>query len=335
MNRLRIGVIGLGMLGSQHVATIARSVGAAELVAVFDIDDQRAASIAASLPGDVRVSQSAEDLIASAEVDAVVIASSAPSHLALVLACVENRKHVFCEKPLALSAADCEQILDAETAAGGRFVQVGFMRRYDPAYEELKASVDTGDLGEIVALHCVHRNADVPQTFTSTMHTTEAVVHEADATRWLLGDDIVEVRVAGPGGRSGVDEWLDPQFFSFRTARGAIIDVEVFLRAGYGYEIGCEVVGRRGVARLTNAAPSAVSLDFQTVGSRDKDFTVRFADAYRRELTAWAEDARRGVVNGPDAWDGYAAAAVTDSCIEALRSGAPSAVRLRARPAIY
>lgn len=335
MRKLRIGSIGLGLLGAAQVATIARSVGTGELVAVSDFDIARARSIAESLPGDVRVVKSAEELIASDDVDAVTIASSAASHLPLVLACIKNRKPVFCEKPLALTGADCEQILDAEIAAGRRFVQVGFMRRYDTAFVGLKAAVGTGDLGEIVALQYVHRAADVPDTFTSTMHTTEAVVHEVDTTRWLLDDEIVEVRVVGPGGRTGLDEWLDPQFFYFRTARGVMIYVEVFLRAGYGYEIGCEVVGRRGVAQLTNASPLAVSLDFRVVGSREKDYTVRFADAYRRELEEWAADVAQGVVNGPNAWDGYAAAAATDACIEALKSGSPAEVRLRPRPALY
>jgi myo-inositol 2-dehydrogenase / D-chiro-inositol 1-dehydrogenase len=335
MSRLRIGSIGLGLVGSAQVATIASSLGAGELVAVSDFDGARARSVADALPGDVRVIASAEELIASDEVDAVTIASSSASHLSLVLACIENRKPVFCEKPLALTGADCEQILDAEIAAGRRFVQVGFMRRYDSAFVDLKAAVDTGDLGEVVALQYVHRAADVPDTFTSTMHTTEAVVHEVDTTRWLLDDDIVEVRVVGPGGRSGLDEWLDPQFFYFRTARGVMIYVEVFLRAGYGYEIGCDVVGRRGVARLTNAAAFSVSLDFRIASPREKDYTVRFADAYRRELAAWAEDAVHGVVNGPNAWDGYTAAAVTDACIEALRSGSSAEVQLRPRPALY
>ncbi|WP_100810107.1 MULTISPECIES: Gfo/Idh/MocA family oxidoreductase [Microbacterium] len=335
MNRLRIGVIGLGMVGSEQVATIARSVALGELVAVSDFDLDRAHAIAEGLPGDVRVARSAEELIASDDVDAVAIASSAASHLSLVLACIEHRKPVFCEKPLALTGADCELIIDAEIAAGRRFVQVGFMRRFDTAFVELKAAVETGDLGEIVALQYVHRAADVPEYFTSAMHTTEAVVHEVDTTRWLADDEIAEVSVTGTGGRSGLDEWLDPQFFSFRTERGAMVYAEVFLRAGYGYEIGCDVVGRQGVARLTNAPVTAVSLDFRTSGVREKDFTVRFGDAYRRELTAWAEDALHGVVTGPNAWDGYAAAAATDACIEALRTGSPTVVKMRERPALY
>lgn len=335
MKKLRIGAIGLGLLGAAQVTTVARSVAVGELVAVSDFDLGRAREIADSLPGDVRVIASAEELIAADDVDAVLIASSASSHLELVLACIENRKPVFCEKPLALTGADCEQILDAEIDAGRQLVQVGFMRRYDAAFVDLKSAVATGDLGDIVALQYVHRAADVPESFTSSMHTTEAVVHEVDTTRWLIDDEIVEVRVEGTGGRSGLEEWLDPQFFYFRTAGGAMVYAEVFLRAGYGYEIGCEVVGRNGTARLTNAPSTSVSLDFRTSGGREKDYTVRFADAYRGELAGWAEDAINGVVNGPNSWDGYAAAAVTDACLEALRTGEPVAVKMRPRPSFY
>ncbi|WP_349428800.1 Gfo/Idh/MocA family oxidoreductase [Microbacterium sp. LWS13-1.2] len=315
--------------------TFARSVGAGDLVAVSDIDVDRAQAIAETLPGDVRVFRTAEELIASDEIEAVTIASSAESHLALVLACIEHRKPVFCEKPLALTAADCQLIIDAEVRAGRRFVQVGFMRRYDAAFVELKSEVDTGNLGEIVSLQFVHRAADVPPSVTSSAHTTEAVVHEADSTRWLLNDEIVEVRVQGNAGRFGLDEWLDPQFFYFRTAAGVMIYSEVFLKATYGYEISCDVVGRSGVARLTNATPVVVSLDFHVSGVREKDFTVRFGEAYRRELEAWALDAVEGVVNGPNAWDGYCASAVTDACLESLRSGTPIQVQSRPRPALY
>ena len=323
------------MVGSAQVKTFARSVGAGELVAVSDFDLARAETIAEALPGDVRVFRTAEELIASDEVDAVMIASSAESHLGLVLACIEHRKPVFCEKPLALTAADCEQIVDAEVRAGRRFVQVGFMRRYDTAFLDLKAAVDTGDLDEIVSVQFVHRAADVPSSVGSSAHTTEAVVHEADSARWLLNDEIVEVRVSGNAGRFGLDEWLDPQFFYFRTAAGVMIYSEVFLHATYGYEIECDVVGRSGVARLTNARPVAVSLDFRESAVRERDFTVRFGDAYRRELEAWALDAGEGVVSGPNAWDGYRAATVTDACLESLRSGNPVQVDARERPALY
>lgn len=335
MKRIRIGAIGLGMVGSAQVKTIASSVGAGDLVAVADANLERAQVVAATLPGDVRVFASAEELIASADVDAITIASSAESHLALVLACIEHRKPVFCEKPLAMTAADCELILDAEIRAGRRFVQVGFMRRYDAAFVDLKAAVDTGELGEIVSLQFVHRAADVPPSVTSSAHTTEAVVHEVDSTRWLLDDDIVEVRVTGNGGKTGLEDWLDPQFFYFRTAAGVMIYSEVFLKAAYGYEIGCDVIGRSGMARLTNATPVAVSLDFRVSGVREKDFTVRFGDAYRRELVAWALDAVEGVVTGPNAWDGYCAALVTDACLDSLRSGDSVQVHSRDRPALY
>ena len=198
----------------------------------------RAQTIAESLPGDVRVFKTSEELIAWDEIDAVTIASSADSHLSLVLACIEHRKPVICEKPLALTAAPCELILEAEVRAGRRFVQAGFMRRYDTAFVELKAAVDAGDLGEIVSLQFVHRAADVPSSAGSSAHTTEAVVHEVDSTRWLLDDDIVEVRVTGNAGQFGLDDWLDPQFFYLQTASGVMIYSEVFLHATHGYEIG-------------------------------------------------------------------------------------------------
>ena len=145
---------------------------------------------------------------------------------------------------------------------------------------------------------------------------------------WRFDDNVMyEIMVDNTG--DAVED------LTFHGAGGAVIDVEVFLRAGYGYEIGCEVVGRHGVARLTNQPLAAQSSAFRISGGRDRDFLVRFADAYRRELDEWIMGVERGSVDGPNAWDGYAAAAVTDACIASLAGGVPVQVELQARPALY
>ncbi|SJM71788.1 Gfo/Idh/MocA family protein [Gulosibacter sp. 10] len=330
---VRIGVIGVGLAGSAHVRTINDSVVGGEITALADIDITRAEALAKGCPGPVTVFDDAEALIRSELVDAVVITSIAPTHAELVLACIAQGKPVFCEKPLAVTADDCERIVEAEIRSGRHLVQVGFMRRFDPAYRDLRAIIREDAIGEVVAIHAAHRNMRVPEHFTSEMHTTEALIHEIDVFRWLLDDEYAQVLVEGTPDASG--RLIDPQFVRFRTEGGRHIDVEVFVNAEYGYDITCEVVGRNGTAALPG--PSAPPLNAGGIeGVRHHaDFRTRFAGAYRDELVEWVAGIVRGEVRGPDSWDGLVAAIVSDAAVSSLHSGVAQAIELPDKPNFY
>jgi myo-inositol 2-dehydrogenase/D-chiro-inositol 1-dehydrogenase len=189
------------------------------------------------------------------------------------------------------------------------------MRRRDPLYEELRACL--GAIGAPLLVHCAHRNAQAPATFTSEMLITSSCVHEIDITRWLLGEEIVAATVRAPrSSRQAPAGLLDPQLILLETASGVLVEVEVFVNARYGYDVRCEVVGEQGTLRLGEQV--------------DADFRGRFATAYRRELDAWVSGAE-----GPSTWDGYAANAVADACIASLHDGGRVEVALAARPALY
>ena len=108
---------------------------------------------------------------------------------------MQRSKPVLCEKPLAATVAQCRQIVELEQNAGRRLIQVGFMRRFDPAYVELKSAYERGVIGPGMLLRCVHRNASEPGYFSSQMSITNAMVHEFDISRWLLGSEIRRIRV--------------------------------------------------------------------------------------------------------------------------------------------
>lgn len=329
---VKVGVIGVGLAGTTHVNTLAKSVADAEVVAISDIAADRAQAVAADLPGTVATYTDAHELISDGNVEAVVVTSIAPTHADLVLACIAAGKPVFCEKPLAVTADECQQIVDAEIAAGRHLVQVGFMRRFDPAYKDVKAVVDEGTVGEVVAIHAAHRNVSVNPDFTSEMHTTEALIHEIDTHRWLLDDEYVDVMVDGT---KTDGELLDPQYVRMRTAKGRHIDVELHMNAAYGYDILCEVVGRAGTVSLPRPKSSRVNLNGTESVAHDADFRPRFADAYRDELEAWIGGVQQDTVAGPTAWDGLVAAVVSDATIEALHSGVVETIDLPAKPDFY
>ena len=321
---LRIGVIGVGAMGSAHCRTIAGEVAGAELAAVADADAARAAALAEELGA--RAFEDPLELVRDGDVDAVVVASSDDTHRGFVLACLQASKPVLCEKPLAPTAEASLAVVEAEAALGRRLVQVAFMRRYDLGYRAVKEGLDSGAVGAPLLAHCAHRNAGVPPSYTSEMLFTSSASHEVDVMRWLLGRELVAARVLSPRSTRLAREGLrDPQLVVLEADDGVLIDVEVFANAQYGYDIRCEVVGETGI--LTLPAP---------VGPVSADYRARFAPAYRDQLRHWVGAVSAGgPPAGPSAWDGYAAAAVVDACVASLHSGGREEVRVAERPELY
>jgi myo-inositol 2-dehydrogenase / D-chiro-inositol 1-dehydrogenase len=314
---LRVGVIGAGLMGSTHGRLLSGSVAEAEVVAVSDAIAASAQRLADEV-GVGTVYTDAGELIEDPSVDAVVIASPADTHEAFVLACFDAGKPVLCEKPLASTAAAARHVLEAEAATERPLVQVGFMRRFDPDYVSLKARIDGGEIGRPLLTHCAHRNRTVPERFDSEMILRDSTVHDIDTVRWLLGQELVKATVLTPRpSRHAPDGVQDPLLVVFQTDAGALVDVEAFVNAQYGYDIRCEVVGETGTAALP--LPGAdVPAGFQE----------RFAAAYVGELAAWVASIAGGIPVGARAWDGYAAALVSEAAVESLRTGEPVEVEI-------
>ncbi|MFB9661430.1 Gfo/Idh/MocA family protein [Glycomyces mayteni] len=331
---MKIGLIGTGWIGEEHVRRLSGRVSGAEVVAVSDIDPERAAAVAA--PAGARVVATAEELIADPEVQAVVVTSWGPAHAGQVLACIEAGKPVFCEKPLTTEAADGLRILEAEQARGKRLVQVGFMRRYDAGYRAIKAVLDEGGIGAPLIAHCAHRNPTQPESYHSDKPMVDTAVHEIDVLRWLLGEEFASVQVVVPRSTSKrFPHLVDPQILLLETESGARVDVEVFVNCQYGYDIQCEIVGETGTVRLPDPAAPLVRSAARASTAVVQDFPSRFADAFDVELQEWVDSLRSGEPAGPSAWDGYAATVVTNAAVEARRTGAVVPVDLPEKPAFY
>jgi myo-inositol 2-dehydrogenase/D-chiro-inositol 1-dehydrogenase len=329
---VKIGVIGTGNIGTDHVNRLAGEISGADVVAVFDVDSARAQEVGARVGAVAHAS--ASQVIEDAAVNAVVIASPGHLHPEQVIACIHAGKPVMCEKPLATTTQACFQVLDAEAAFGRQLVQIGFMRRYDEAYGQVKSALDSGAIGEALLLHCVHRNPTVPPSFQEFMAITDSVVHEIDTSRWLLGEEIMAVSVRS-GKRSRHATGQDPQMVTMETASGVLIDVESFVNCQYGYDVRCELVGSEGYATLDNPRLSTVTRTAQRINEVPADWRVRFGAAYRAEFQAWLAGIETGVYTGATAWDGYAATAVADAGVRALETRLRVEVELIEKPAFY
>ncbi|MBP1018111.1 Gfo/Idh/MocA family protein [Serratia sp. IR-2025] len=333
---LNIGVIGTGAIGRDHIRRCSQVLQGSRVVAVNDINRDSAAKVVSELKLDAKVYDNAHDLINSSDVQAVLVTSWGPSHEEFVLAAIAVGKPVFCEKPLAVTAQGCKNIVDAEARHGKRLVQVGFMRPYDQGYRALKQVLTSGQIGEPLMLHCAHRNPRVGEAYTTDMAITDTLIHELDVLRWLLDDDYVSVQVVFPRKSSkALPHLRDPQIVLMETAKGTRIDVEIFVNCQYGYDIQCEVVGETGIAKLPE--PSALQMRSGAKLSTEilVDWKDRFIGAYDVELQAFINDVQAGKLTGPSAWDGFAAAVAADACIAAQTSGEVVPVTLPARPGFY
>ncbi len=193
---VRIGIIGPGGMGKAHIDRIVNELAGGQLVAVFDVDAGNAAAVAEPLGATVYATT--DELISAADVDAVMITSGGQFHEADLIKAIQAGKPVFCEKPLTKTADAAIRVMEAEQAAGRKLVTVGFMRRFDRSYNEMKAILDARELGEAILVHNRHRNPTVPESYTADMAINDTAIHEIDTMRWLLGEEIVKVRVDKP-----------------------------------------------------------------------------------------------------------------------------------------
>ena len=316
---LGIGIIGNGVMGRCHLETIVSRTTRAHVAAVCDADSTRAAD-AAKRAGTPRQFSNPLELIECGEVDAVVVASPDDTHFRCVEACIRASKPVLCEKPLASTSAECSTLVTMEAKAGRQLVQVGFMRRFDPSYVEVKAAYESGAIGPALIVRCVHRNARAPGFFQAGMAITNAMVHEFDVCRWLLGTEIERIRIDHAPPTDGV-AIPDPLLATLQTRAGQLVSIEVFMNAGYGYDIRTELVGRDGVLTM-GALPSGTLVSVGGHGfGFPPDFIARFGDAYGGQMRAWVDGITSGCRTGASARDGLMATLVAEAGVDSFQSG--------------
>jgi myo-inositol 2-dehydrogenase/D-chiro-inositol 1-dehydrogenase len=316
MQVVRVGVIGVGGMGSFHARTLA-ALSDVEVVAVADPFEPNRRAIADELG-----CRSLADPMALATDDAVdglVIASPDETHADLAIAAIRRGTYVLCEKPLATTIDDALAVANAEQASGRNLVQLGFMRQYDPAHTQVFAALP--ELGAIDYVRAVHRNANSSRRPIAQI-IGQSMVHDIHTVRFVTGCEITKVRAFGSGPSDG----------SFRhvvavctLSSGAHAVIE-FDDGGFGYDVGLEILGRSGDVLLGPPTRAVIRRQGSLDVHLGDDWFAWFADAYRIQDQAWVDSIRAGEAVGPSVWDGVIAQAVVEAVLASLTHEASVAV---------
>jgi predicted dehydrogenase len=311
---LQVAIVGAGRAGAVHAMNLTESVAGASVSAVVDASAEAAARLARQT-GAAPFTTLSEALDA-APLDAVVITTPTFTHRDLVVAAADAGTHVFCEKPMALTVAEC----DAMIAAAGQadvVLQIGFMRRFQPEFAEAKRRVMAGDIGEPMVIKSLTRGPGLPPLWAWDLRASNGMLaevnsHDFDCVRWLVGADITRVYAETAnrkGAARGVDvaNFYDNAVVTLRFADGAIGTIDGTCPADYGYDARVELLGSEGLLVIGDVRGQPLlevrSRDVGVVTPVHRTWPERFAEGYRAEMRAFIRAIRDGAapeVGGAD-----------------------------------
>lgn len=336
---VRVCVVGAGRAGIVHARNLRWRVPNARLEAVVDVDGARGETVARELELEGASHTTLEEALDRHQIDAVVITTPTFSHAELACGAAARGLHVLCEKPMALTLAECDRMLEAAAQAGIVF-QMAFMRRFDPAFVSAKRQIDEGLIGRPLIVRSLTRGPGLPPDWAldpskSNGMLAEVNSHDFDTVRWLGGGNVVQVYAQAaalkePALRTQYPAFYDVAVVTLVLDNGALGMLDGVCPAGYGYDARAEVVGSGGVLFIGEMREMALTRVTRDEGLAQPQFTswpLRFRQAYLDEATHFVECIRRKEPPLVDGWDGRLALEAVIAANESIRTG--QAVGLR------
>jgi len=332
---IRMGLIGAGRMGATFAHHLINSIAEADLLAIADAHGKTAGEVAARYGVDSTYNDYYR-LLERPDIDAVVIASPTNTHAEVIQAAAQAGKHIFCEKPLALTMEDCDAAIAAVKAAGVK-LQLGFMRRFDAGYVAAKRKIEEGLIGKPVMFKSTGRDPkrtslEFARRENSGGLIADMAAHDFDLGRWLMGSEVQ--RVYSEGGCLVYPELqdvgdIDNAVVNLRFASGAIGNVDVSRNAVYGYDIRTEVLGSEGGLVISKIRQTPILVMTREGVTHDTVpyFMERFGEAYAAEIRDFVgcilEDREPAVT----ARDGRAAAAIGIAATISFEEGRPVLIK--------
>lgn len=313
--RIRVCLIGAGRAGQVHAHSLTERVPGGALAAIVD-SNRTALNESAAAFGVDRSFESLEAALEGAEFEAVVITTPTFTHRDLTVTAARAGKHVLCEKPMALTLAECDDMI-AAAQQHGVILQIGFMRRFDPDFTAAAARIEAGEIGRPMMLKSLTHGPGLPPAWARDLKTSNGMLaevnsHDWDTMRWLAGSDFKRVYTETAnfkGVERGVttDNFYDAVLASITFESGSIGSISGICPCEYGYDARVEIVGERGILQIGKLQGQSVVVctnrDRGLVAPIYRTWPERFAEAYVREMEAFLAAIRTGTaprVTGED-----------------------------------
>jgi myo-inositol 2-dehydrogenase/D-chiro-inositol 1-dehydrogenase len=333
---LKIGLLGCGRIGQVHARSI-RALDGAVVTAVADALPDAAASLAAATGAEAR---SAEAILTSDDVDAVVIGTPTDTHFDLIQGAARSGKAIFCEKPIDMSVDNIRACIETVEVAGVPFM-TGFNRRFDPNFANLRARIAAGDIGAVELATITSRDpAPPPVSYIERSGGLfrDMMIHDFDMARFLMGEEFVRVHAVGSSlvdPAIGAAGDVDTAAVILTTASGRICQISNSRRAAYGYDQRIEVHGARGMLRAENQLETTVELATDSGFCRapaQHFFLERYEAAYLAEMRAFVSAVIAGTRPDPDIRDGLEAQMLADAATASRETGTTVDIAKGRRP---
>lgn len=293
---IRICMIGAGRVGKNHSHAITRHVPSGKIVAIVD----PAVSIREETAYEFEIDSQFDTLelaLENADFDAVVITTPTPTHLPLASLAAENKKHVFLEKPMALSLKECDEIIDV-TERNAVILQLGFMRRFDPDFVAAAKRIEAGEIGQPMMVKSNTHGPGLPPPWARDLRTSNGMLaevnsHDWDATRWLMGSNYERVyteiaNLKGSANNVDTPDFYDNVLVNIKFENGGLGLISGVCPCGYGYDARVEIIGDKGIMQIGELKGQAVVVctnrDQGLITPISRTWPQRFEWAYINEL---------------------------------------------------
>jgi myo-inositol 2-dehydrogenase/D-chiro-inositol 1-dehydrogenase/scyllo-inositol 2-dehydrogenase (NAD+) len=331
---LRFCLIGTGRAGLVHATNIDHRIKHAQLVVLCDADPGALQRAAAEYEV-CRRYRDYREAIRDPQVAAVVVATPAALHCEIACEAAAQGKHIFLEKPMALSVAECEQINTAVQRAGVT-LQIGFMRRFDSAFVQAKEMLGSGDLGRVMIIKSTGRGPGLPPAWIYDIGKSNGILaevnsHDFDSVRWLVGSEIVRVfaeavNVQCEDARERYPDFYDNAVVALRFADDTLGSIDGTCPAHYGYDARVEVLCEKGalfIGSVQNRGVSRVTLAGSVVTSAVESWRSLFKDAYIAEMEHFVTCVEQGASPRATGLDGLRAVEAVVAANKSIASGEP------------
>ncbi len=328
MEKVNIGVIGVGRIGRLHARNLKYQVPGTKVLAVADIFEESAREVASQLEIPI-AEKDYRTLLENKNIEAVVICSSTDTHAQIISEAAEAGKHIFCEKPIALELDKIDQAITAVKKVEVK-LQVGFNRRFDPSFKKAKDLVASGTIGTPHLVRITSRDPEPPPISyikVSGGIFLDMMIHDFDMARYLLDQEVVELMAVGSclvNPAIGEAGDIDTAIVTLKYEGGAWGTIDNSRKAVYGYDQRIEIFGSEGCVMVGNPKPTEVIVNSAKDTVSDKPlyfFIERYQKAYLAEMEEFINCIREDKEPSVGGFDGKISVQMGYAAKESLTKG--------------